>query len=294
MKYFLLDLNDIGPVSEAGFIAVFNRKHIRRTMAESEIFLLTNGTLQLEQDNQVFRLEKGNVFISENDIPFGGKKKTKCSFFFLHITPPNVVVINEEAIKNYQNNDRYVVLPQSFKVPEYLSLVPLFNEVVCAKKSNINPIVTSYLLKALLKSIEHFYNINNLQNKTKNTLISEIIEYYYFSPDTAEMNNIEKVADHFHYDKQYLARLFKKETGIKMNEFLIDVKIRKAKECLIANDKNISEIAKIFGYRPDYFQKLFKSKTGLTPLEYRKANSIRNSSQLRDAHILIDNIVSKK
>ncbi len=79
-----------------------------------------------------------------------------------------------------------------------------------------------------------------------------------------------------------------------MNEFLIDVKIRKAKECLIANDKNISEIAKMFGYRPDYFQKLFKSKTGLTPLEYRKANSIRNSSQLRDAHILIDNIVSKK
>ncbi len=291
-KYFLLDLENIGPVSEAGFIAVFNRKHIRRTMTEVELFLVTDGTLELEQGNQVFHLKKGSVFISENSIPFGGKRKSKCSFFFLHIDPPNIKVIEEEQIKEYQNKDRYVLLPQSFKVEEYLSLVTLFNEIASAKKSNLDPIIISYLLKALLKSIEYFYNKSNSQKTTKNTLISEIIAYYYFSPDTAELNSIEKVAKYFHYDKQYLARLFKRETGIKMNEFLIEVKIRKAKEALISNDKNISEIAKMFGYRPDYFQKLFKNKTGLTPLEYRKAYSIGENSQLNNAHKLIDTIVS--
>ncbi len=294
MKYFLLDLDNIGAVSEAGFIAVFNRKHIKRTMTEVELFLVTDGSLPLEQGKEAFLLKKGSIFISDNSIPFGGKKKSKCSFFFLHITPPNVTLINKNKINDYLGNDRYVVLPQFFALKDYLPLVSLFNEIVNAKKSNIDTIVTSYLLKALLKSIEYFYYENDSKKTTKNTLISQIITYYYFSPDTAELNSIEKIAEYFHYDKQYLSRLFKKETGIKMSAFLIDVKIRKAKEALIKNDKNISEVAKTLGYRTDYFQKLFKSKTGLTPLEYRNANSIGIDSQLKDAHKLIDNIISKK
>lgn len=294
MKYFLLDLDNIGTVSEAGFIAVFDRKHIKRTMTDVELFLVTDGSLPLEQGKDSFLLKKGSIFISENSVPFGGKKKSKCSFFFLHIAPPNVTLISEDEISKYQGKDRYVVLPQSFVLKDYLALVSLFNEIVSTKKSNITPIITSYLLKALLKSIEYFYQRNDSKKATKNTLISQIIEYYYFSPDTTELNSIEKIAAYFHYDKQYLSRLFKKETGIKMSEFLVDVKMRKAKEALIKNSKNISEIAKMLGYRPDYFQKLFKSKTGLTPLEYRKANSIGIESQLKDAHKLIDNIISKK
>lgn len=131
-----------------------------------------------------------------------------------------------------------------------------------------------------LKMMEYHYQHNDILKKAKSTIISDIVEYYYFTPSTAELKNIKNVADYFHYDKQYLARLFKKETGIRMYEFIQDIKIKKAKEALICSTKNVAEISKMLGYRTDYFQKLFKFKTGMTPIKFRRANSSSPDDQM--------------
>ncbi|MHA7966096.1 response regulator transcription factor [Paenibacillus sp. CAU 1782] len=69
----------------------------------------------------------------------------------------------------------------------------------------------------------------------------------------------------------YLSRLFKQETGMTITDYLIHVRIDKAKQYLLDHHhlKNY-EIAQLVGYSdPVYFNKLFKKSVGITPREFR-------------------------
>lgn len=94
---------------------------------------------------------------------------------------------------------------------------------------------------------------------------------------------------HEHYDQQaelsslasmvyltpsYLSKLFKSETGLTITDYLIEVRIKKAKHLLkTCADMKIHEIGCEVGYAdPAYFNKLFKRVVGVTPNEYKRIN----------------------
>ena len=69
----------------------------------------------------------------------------------------------------------------------------------------------------------------------------------------------------------YLSRLFRKETGLSLTDYMVEQRLRKAKAELESTNIKISDIAVSVGYSNfSHFSKLFKKLTGLTPQEYRK------------------------
>lgn len=69
----------------------------------------------------------------------------------------------------------------------------------------------------------------------------------------------------------YFIRLFKKETGKTPHEYLVHLKIEKAKELLSHSSYSITEICFLCGFTEhSHFSKVFKKLTGDTPLNYRK------------------------
>jgi len=70
----------------------------------------------------------------------------------------------------------------------------------------------------------------------------------------------------------YLSKLFKQETGLTLTDYIIEIRIRKAKHLLKnAPDLKIHEIGNEVGYAdPAYFNKLFKRVVGVTPNEYKR------------------------
>lgn len=70
----------------------------------------------------------------------------------------------------------------------------------------------------------------------------------------------------------YLSKRFKSETGMTITDYLIEVRIKKAKQLLRqANDLKIHEVGSVVGYPdPAYFNKLFKRMVGVTPNEYKR------------------------
>lgn len=67
----------------------------------------------------------------------------------------------------------------------------------------------------------------------------------------------------------YLSALFKERTGQTFTEYLVSVRIRKAKELLRTGSFKIYEVAEQVGYADvRYFGEIFKKKTGLTPKEF--------------------------
>ena len=69
----------------------------------------------------------------------------------------------------------------------------------------------------------------------------------------------------------YLGKLFKKECGIKFNNYLLAARMKKAEQLLRSTDDRIYEIAEKvgFGDNPTYFSQLFKQYTGRLPKEFR-------------------------
>ncbi|MGU3470148.1 helix-turn-helix domain-containing protein [Paenibacillus sp. D51F] len=70
----------------------------------------------------------------------------------------------------------------------------------------------------------------------------------------------------------YMARLFKKETGMPLGTYIIQARLSEAKRLLQDTSLSVRAVADQVGYANDsHFSKLFKQETGCSPADYRKA-----------------------
>ena len=98
--------------------------------------------------------------------------------------------------------------------------------------------------------------INNLKN-----YINANIEFDF---------DISKTADFFHYNKQYLGRLFKTKTGLSIREYINKKRIENSAKLLLSTDYSVIDISYRVGFNNvTYFNRLFKKTYSLTPIEYR-------------------------
>lgn len=71
-------------------------------------------------------------------------------------------------------------------------------------------------------------------------------------------------------DRSYFCQLFKKHLGTSPSEYILTLKLEKAKFFLETNDVDIRYIAESLGYDDIYtFSHLFKRKVGVSPREWR-------------------------
>jgi len=85
----------------------------------------------------------------------------------------------------------------------------------------------------------------------------------------------EDIARYVSLNPDYLTRVFKKETGLTISEYVLQKRIMIAKEMLVKTDHPITNIAYEVGYNNySYFSKMFKKVMGLNPQEYRKSKQL--------------------
>lgn len=86
--------------------------------------------------------------------------------------------------------------------------------------------------------------------------------------------SLEDVAAHVNLSGGYLSDYFKTQMGMSFTNYLLQVRMEKAKELLTNTNEKIYRIAEITGYQnSQYFVTVFKKYTGVTPVEYRKFTS---------------------
>ncbi|MHA6482417.1 AraC family transcriptional regulator [Paenibacillus sp. strain BS8-2] len=102
----------------------------------------------------------------------------------------------------------------------------------------------------------------------------------YIQAHYSESISAEELAGMYGCSTSYLSRLFKNQLGIGPIEYLIHVRIHKAKQLLLISDSRIQEIAASVGYSDVYyFSRLFKKHTGLAPFQFRadKRGMVQNN-----------------
>ena len=94
----------------------------------------------------------------------------------------------------------------------------------------------------------------------------------YINHHFTENISVDKIAAELYLNKNYIAHIFKEETGYSLIAYAILLRINRAKLMLAKTDKSITQIATECGYDDfTYFSRQFKKTTGLTPSAYRKA-----------------------
>ncbi|MGG1514374.1 response regulator [Paenibacillus oryzisoli] len=111
------------------------------------------------------------------------------------------------------------------------------------------------------------------QNRHSAGAISRAVRY--MQERYTESLSLQQVAAQVHLNATYFSHVFKKETGFSFVQYLLEMRMEKAKQLLANTDMNITEISGAIGYDlPNYFAKLFRQCTGLSPKEFRKQNQI--------------------
>ncbi|MEK8127695.1 response regulator [Paenibacillus filicis] len=86
--------------------------------------------------------------------------------------------------------------------------------------------------------------------------------------------SLSDIADEVFMSTNYICSVFKRETGMTINDYLTQVRMSEAKTLLLTTRKKVWEIAEGLGYENhNYFSTVFKKHTGMQPQQYRTKES---------------------
>lgn len=174
---------------------------------------------------------------------------------YIYYEYPNIKVI---LISGY-NDFEYARQAIKYGVKEYL----------------IKPVSTEDLQSSLIK-IKTLLDseMNELSSLSGQAISSEelvqMIEIY-IKNNYRKSLSIPEIAKSLHFSPDHLSRVYKKITGQSPLKYLINLRIKEAKQYLVSRpDMSIKAVGEIVGYDDQYyFSRIFKNCTGFYPTEYR-------------------------
>jgi AraC-like DNA-binding protein len=112
-----------------------------------------------------------------------------------------------------------------------------------------------------------FERIDGRKARLIEAVKNKIIQLIHHSKEIDRKHNWSTVlAEHVHYEYNYLSNLFSSVEGITLEQYIIRQKIEKAKELLFYDELNLSQIADQLGYSSvAHLSAQFKKVTGMTP-----------------------------
>ena len=136
----------------------------------------------------------------------------------------------------------------------------------------------NYMLDAVNGFNEMIEYVENLIRKaveykwylTKEDSVADQICTYIDSHFKEDIHR-DELAELVFLNTDYMSRIFKKEKGVSISNYILQKRVDEAKKLLCGSSLPINTVSLHIGYSNfSYFTKMFKENTGLTPLEYRR------------------------
>lgn len=150
------------------------------------------------------------------------------------------------------------------------------------RKSGRYYMLRAYLMQMLLLIVREIRDEKEaeqdgyiFESKNKSYIVKKIISY--LNENYASHISLDEIARNMYLSPVYISKLFKEETGESPINYLIQIRLDKAKDILLTdNYGSIKSVASAVGYEDVYyFSKLFKKYYGMAPAYYRKQEKKR-------------------
>jgi AraC-like DNA-binding protein len=168
-------------------------------------------------------------------------------YFKLKVSQKNeIIIVLNKILTEMENKD----IGSDFLNRLYvLELFVLISRVL--KSEWENSIKTeSGKLKELIDASVNYIN----QNFDRELSVTDISKFIFLSPS-------------------YFTKVFKEHMGISPHNYLLEIRIERAKEMIVNTENKICDIALNVGFsNQQRFNEMFKKKVGMAPLKYKKIN----------------------
>lgn len=252
-----------------------------------ELVIILKGKGHFCINGNIYNVEEGNLILLNpgtyhKSSPIVGEHgqilhATECYLGFSDVDYVNCVQNQLPLFKDYQIITK---LPESFK-KQLFSLCSLIHTESSSKEPGQYFMLKSYLIQILclieryrrqecaeecLKKDAVRYEFKSVNKKY---IVQQIMDY--MSKHYQEKISLDQIAANMYLSTYYISKIFKSETGDTPINYLISLRMQKARELLDAGpDCSIQSVATAVGYEDAYhFSKLFKKYYGLSPLYYK-------------------------
>jgi AraC-like DNA-binding protein len=265
---------------------------INRIIYDHQLVLVVKGKGETVIEENVYKASVGDLYLI--------KPGTVHSFIAAEENPFEMMVIHfdffYERDRNFWPHKKFH-LNEGKDIPEkhLIRDVPMFGSTIfpdCLPVDNYSAIEVlmkkmidiydseglgkELLLKAYLLEILYAVYVALAQKNTYNNNLRgfEKIKkaFDYINENYANKLNVHDLAVLCSLSTNYFATIFKQQTGYAPNEYIIRVRIEKAKMLLTKSEDTISEISEKIGFGDmHYFSYYFKKIEGMSPSQYRQS-----------------------
>ena len=229
---------------------------IDQTVTGDEVFDFTpdfEKRLTNSIENTDFSAFKENL----NKILAGSEKRSVLSFSF---TANQVLFILGSLAKKY-----------NVETKDVQNMIWNCQQSIWSHSSNEK--VKDYLAK-LANLMINKVHVTRFSNKNLIDSIRQYLDQHYASEIT-----LKTLSTLFHINSSHLSESFKNHVGQNFSDYLVNIRLEKAKEFLKDNELKIIDVANLVGFsNSGYFSTVFKKNFGTTPAKYRNSH-IRNDSE---------------
>lgn len=168
---------------------------------------------------------------------------------------------------------QFVVFELALILVDIINSEGFYNEIQFSF-STLEELTLCETLDELFEKIFNLYNkvmddVKKLKNRQSRKLIEDIKKY--IEKNYMKDITIKTISEEFYMNPSYLSRLFSCETGVPFTDYLIKLRIEKAKVLLNDPRLKIYTVSEMVGYKNEkYFTRVFKKFEGASPYEYKK------------------------
>ena len=224
---------------------------------------ILNGTGVLYLDGKEFPVSAHQAFITPPFIPayYKADDKNPWNYVWIHFNGQQSSSLLEKAGISRE----YPIFTYAESAPEMEKCITEILEKHEAEYYCIGNIYRMFQIMIDIHAPKLPLPVQNCQlNYIRNTV-------NYIHKKYADSIRIQDIADYYGLDRSYLSKLFKRATNFTPQEYLIFVRIDKAKMLLRSKNLSVQNIAYSVGYPdPFAFSKIFKKETGMSPSDYRR------------------------
>lgn len=241
----------------------------RQNLSSFLFFYVLEGEGTLTYKNQVYSMKKGDcAFIDcRNKYSQSSSSTDLWSLKWVHFYGSNM---NEIYSKYLERGGEFCFSVADEKENPFVPLLDMIMESATSSSYIRDMEINENLSKLLTILMKYSWNPEKAKNLNKTGLNISNVRTYIDQNYTSKLS-LEVVAKQFNVNKSYLLRLFKENTGVTVNNYILQKRILMAKNELRFSNKTLDVIAEECGLDDaNYFIRVFKKIEGLTPGEYRK------------------------
>ncbi len=108
-----------------------------------------------------------------------------------------------------------------------------------------------------------------MQRKPTEEYIRRAVDFIHYNYSTIRVSDVIRFIG---FSRSYFSSAFRESVGMSLRDYILFVRMKKAKQLLEETELRIQEVAAAAGYEDQlHFSKVFRQNTGMSPTEYRNA-----------------------